>query len=132
MDTKEKRNAAFRDLRKAGFIAKQNFSCCGSCAGYEIAAQVKEMSEAKRARVQGTVFYTKQDAARMRDSGRGWSYRPGSNKLFLAYGPVSVHEVGEFGVPVTESGYLIKAALEKQGLQVEWDGDPVKKIGVVL
>ena len=29
-------NKAFRELRKNGFIARQNFSCCQSCGSYEI------------------------------------------------------------------------------------------------
>ena len=124
----DKLNAAFKNLRKQGFIARQSFSCCSSCAGYKIATDVKEMKEAKRAKVKGWVFYTRQDVARPRER---WSYRGGTQRLFLAYGPVSVHEVGDFGLPTVEVGQAIKAALEEQGLKVEWDGDPNKRIEVV-
>lgn len=131
-NSKQKLSAAFKALRKAGFIAKQSFSCCGSCAGYDIATQVKEMTPAKQAKVKGTVFYTRQDAANLRGDERRWPYRGGSSKLFLAYGPVSVHEVGEFGMPTEAAGQAVVEALKASGLEVEWSGSPDEKIVVVL
>jgi len=43
---------AFKDLRKAGYFARQNFTCCQSCAWAEIP---KEKSDK-------VVFYHQQDA----------------------------------------------------------------------
>lgn len=34
---KRKLDAAFRALRKKGYIARQRFLCCGSCGGYALA-----------------------------------------------------------------------------------------------
>lgn len=130
--SKQKLNAAFSSLRKEGFIAKQSFKCCGSCAGYDIATKVKEMTPAKRERVKGTVFYTRQDAAALRGDERRWPYRGGSSKLYLAYGQVSVHEMGDFGLPTEVAGRKVVEALTAAGLEVEWNGSPDEKIVVVL
>ncbi len=124
MTDKDKLNAAFKNLRKQGFIAKQNFQCCNSCAGYEIATQVKEMPEAKRAKVKGVVTYNRQSTE------RAFHPRWGNGHLLITYGPVTVDEVGEFGLPTVEVGNALKAALEEQGLKVKWDGNPDSCIGV--
>lgn len=47
---KTKINLAFRDLRKAGYFAKQDFWCCQSCAWSDIPDETKKV-----------VFYHKQD-----------------------------------------------------------------------
>lgn len=121
--SKNKLNAAFRSLRKEGFIARQSFSCCGSCAGYELATAVSEMPEAKRARVKGVVFYTKQDAANLR-------WKPTS--LFLAYGPLDTQAHGEIGLPTETVGAAVVQALNAAGLATRWDGTASAKIEVVL
>ena len=121
--SKNKLNAAFKSLRKEGFIARQSFSCCGSCAGYELATAVSEMPEAKRARVKGVVFYTKQDAADLR-----W----GHTSLFLAYGPLDTQAHGQVGLETVEVGKRVVAALKAAGLETRWDGTASAKIEVVL
>ena len=51
---------AFAALRRQGYIARQNYLCCGTCAGAAIATDIKE----KRLKPRGAVFYTKQDRER--------------------------------------------------------------------
>lgn len=48
----EKLTKAFRDLRKAGYYAKQNFYCCQSCGWNAIPEDMKDK----------VVFYHDQDA----------------------------------------------------------------------
>lgn len=50
MTFKQKLNKAFVELRKNGYIAKQNFWCCQSCAWANIPKEAKKI-----------VFYHKQD-----------------------------------------------------------------------
>ena len=50
---------AFKALRKAGYFAKQNFSCCQSCAWAEIADEQLEKA----------VFYHHQDAGDLKEHG---------------------------------------------------------------
>ena len=47
---KTKINLAFRDLRKAGYFAKQNFWCCQNCAWSDIPESTEKV-----------VFYHRQD-----------------------------------------------------------------------
>ena len=48
---------AFKALRSAGFIARQNFTCCGSCAGAQLSKDFAAMPPAKAVRVMGAVFF---------------------------------------------------------------------------
>jgi hypothetical protein len=69
MTDKEKLNKAFRELRKLGYTAKQNFMCCQNCAWHALSDE-----EAKKA-----VFYHRQDS----DS---WgSYGKLDDDLYLAW-----------------------------------------------
>lgn len=58
---KESLNKAFRTLRKAGYLAKQNFMCCSSCGWAEINAIPDDSKKA--------VFYHTQDADDLKDYG---------------------------------------------------------------
>jgi len=51
---------AFRELRKLGYFARQNFLCCQSCAWYEVP---KEKAEK-------VVFYHNQDNDRLKSEGK--------------------------------------------------------------
>jgi hypothetical protein len=53
--------AAFKALRKHGYTTRQNFSCCSSCAWYELGEEGK---------AEKVVFYNRQSGAALRDSGR--------------------------------------------------------------
>jgi len=50
---------AFKELRKKGYFAKQNFWCCQNCAWHALTDE-----QAKKA-----VFYHSQDAENLRDTG---------------------------------------------------------------
>ncbi len=58
-------NEAFKDLRKAGYFARQNFTCCQSCAWAEIPEEKSDK----------VVFYHSQDADHKADDKMyvGWS-----------------------------------------------------------
>ena len=123
---KERVTLAFSELRSQGFIAKQAFMCCRSCAGYAIAEQVKAMTSARRAKLKGAVTYCKQDAEIFQESRR---WRPQENPvLYIGYGPVELHGIGEFGLCSKECGEALRAALEGAQLEVIWDGDPATRI----
>ena len=53
-DFKSKLNFSFRGLRKAGYIARQNFMCCQTCAWAEIPDIADKV-----------VFYHRQDSAHL-------------------------------------------------------------------
>jgi len=118
---KEGLNKAFRALRKQGFIARQNYSCCRGCAGNEIANQVTAKIDAGKLKdtFKGAVFTTRQD--QMFEESRYGSLT--IHKVYLAYGPVDTAKHGEQGVSTKEAGDLVVAALKEAGVSFEWDGD---------
>ena len=110
MDNIDRINAAFATLRKQGFIARQHFLCCGTCAGAALATQVGKMPAAKRAKVKGAVFTTRQDR--------------GARTLFIKYGRIEPENCAAVGLPTVAIGEALATALKAQGLAVEWDGSP--------
>jgi hypothetical protein len=99
MNTKEKVNQAFKLLRKAGYIAKQDFWCCQSCGW---AAIHKDYPDAEK-----IVFYHNQD-------NEAWNKdKELDHPLYLAW-------AGDGGEIVN----IIKSV----GLSVEWDGSKDNRI----
>ena len=119
---KARLNVAFAAMRKAGIVARQNFSCCGSCAGYEIATDIEAMAPARRAKVQGTAFYTKQE----------WRQFDGRKPqgIYIPYGQVATQAHGDVGLTTVAVGQIVATCLKEAGLEVEWDGTPEKTIYV--
>lgn len=103
---------AFKILRSQGVIARKNYMCCQSCAGYGIAEYVSKMPDKKRLNVKGSVFYHAQDASRLRQSGA----------VYLAFGCLETEKHGTVGLPTVEVGKMVVEALTKVGLAYEWDG----------
>jgi hypothetical protein len=60
--TDERINVAFRNLRKRGYFARQNFWCCQTCAWYAIGEDHPD-------KVDRAVFYHQQDAATLKRDG---------------------------------------------------------------
>lgn len=65
MNRKANLNQAFKELRKLGYFARQNFMCCQNCAWAEVPVDVKKV-----------VFYHKQDGQHLEETGEcylSWS-----------------------------------------------------------
>lgn len=118
-------NELFKILRSAyGFVAKQNFSCCGSCAGSEIASN--ENNHAKP----GT-FYSRQgnDAWKQNHSRYDNSITETLHSpLYLSWSVIRNSALAdEHGEPVEGECELNVAAViqrtaQRLGLGAEWDG----------
>ena len=110
---------AFRSLRSQGIIARQNFSCCRGCASGEITQDIEKMPEAKRARVRGAVYTTKQDVSGAHNRGGDFT------GMWISFGarPGST-------VKSEEIGQAIADALRAAGLVVRWDGDAQTRVEV--
>lgn len=96
---------AFRALRKKGYLARQNFMCCGGCAGSALGDRW-EQKHGKDVPAKG-VYYHRQDNERI----------PDTCETYLGWGG---------------DGEEICAALREQGLRVEWDGTEMQRILVGL
>lgn len=120
----DKLNEAFKILRKSGFIAKQNFQCCNSCAGYAIASHVNDKITKKqeyKRKIRGAVFYNRQDTARMKKYG----------KLYINYGPIGTTGHGVVGETYEAIGSAITTVLTACNLKWEWSGNPDERILVI-
>jgi hypothetical protein len=122
-DFRDRLGEAFKAMRRAGLIARQAFMCCGNCAGAELATRAGAMPAARRARVKGVAFYTRQDAARLAPARAGEEAG-----VFIAYGPLETQAAGRVGLATPEVGRLVEQACREAGLEVEWDGSPEKRI----
>lgn len=99
--------AAFKALRKHGYTTRQNFSCCSSCAWYELSEEGKD---------EKVVFYNRQAGASLRGVGRR-RFRRGPEMLYLNW---------------AGDANLICSELEAQGLTVERPEDETSSIGIVI
>jgi hypothetical protein len=108
---------AFEDLRKQGFLAKENFLCCQTCAGYDLTIEAEKLiKEGKE--VNGCVYWHGQDEDNWNEIGQ----------MFLAYGEMESEKCGTIGLPTKEVGKLVMKALKKHHVPCEWNGDPSRRI----
>jgi hypothetical protein len=118
--------AAFADLRKAGYLARQNYLCCYGCAGYALTGRAAELVAAGKA-VRGAVFYHRQDADDLAKLGR----------CYLGFGPLH-HSPGAgkpeqtIGIHPEEVGYELMAVLHRHNIAAAWDGNPDTRILIDL
>jgi len=94
---------AFKELRKNGFLARMNFSCCQSCASVDL-EDVGNVGQ--------YVFFHKQDAEQ-RKAGVGF---------YLAFGNLQNDKLD------TEAGQDICDMLEKFGVEYQWNGRATTRI----
>ena len=109
--TRSKVLKAFRLLRKQGFIAKGNFSCCTSCATSEL----ENMAKLEK-NIVGWVYWHKQCEKTYQEIG----------ELYLGWGLL---EDGDD--KAKEVVKKICKALTACGVKYEWDGSLTKKVKVI-
>lgn len=113
MTDKDKVKAAFKALRKIGYIARQNFLCCSGCANAQLANEVEakggDLETAKH------VYYHQQCNDAFRDKR--------DDLTPDLHGVLFIHWQGD--------GVEIVRALREQGLDAIWpDGDSGRCIEV--
>lgn len=104
-------NGLFKELRKAGLVARQNFMCCGGCASAELAS-VLEAKPAKR----GYAFFHRQQGERL---------AKGDRRCYIHY---SAREGGDD----LQVAMDIVAAAGRVDLAVKWDGKLSSCVEVLL
>jgi dienelactone hydrolase len=121
-DVRFRLTRAFAVLRSRGYVARQHYMCCSSCAGAALAGQLQErVPEGFR----GAVFYHAQDAEAL--AHKATTRDPLS--LCVRFGPVIVDDV-EYGLSKAQVGREVEEVLCAEGLTVSWDGDPETTIEV--
>lgn len=107
---------AFAALEADGVIARQNFTCCGTCGVAEIGDEIDAVLEAGQP-ARGYTFYHMQDTERAAE-GEG---------LYLNYGACEEGEAAALAIAQD-----IVTQLTAHGLSVEWDGSFARRIAVSL
>lgn len=107
---------AFRSLEEKGIVARQNFSCCGTCGSSEIWDEIDAAERSGRS-TRGYAFFHMQDTESAVEGGG----------LYLNYGAKEDREEAWVGI-----GREIQQELEKHGLTTDWDGTLGKRVGVSL
>ena len=108
---------AFDMLEDKDIVARQNFTCCGSCGATEIGIEIEEF-EAHGRPARGYVFFHQQDTESAIETGH----------LYLSYGASRNTADGV----ILEVGQEIVDTLKSVGLKVHWDGKLEHRIGVSL
>jgi hypothetical protein len=108
----ERLDAAFATLDGAGVVARQHFSCCGTCGADEIRAELQQAEKAGRP-ARGYTFFHVQDTAHA-ISGEG---------LYLSYGALEPGSDAAVAI-----GHEVVAALRDQGLTPAWNGKIAHRI----
>ncbi|MEU0558085.1 hypothetical protein [Dactylosporangium sp. NPDC006015] len=115
--------AAFTELNQLGVVARENFSCCGTCASGEID---DERDDSRH--WHGFLWYHQQDAESLAASANGSVYLG-----YGAYPPEDFDEDAYEALPKAEQEASYKADLErflddlvfpvlrKHGMRVEWN-----------
>lgn len=114
---------AFAELNEAGILARQNFTCCGTCGTAEIGG---EMDGSRHWR--GYVFFHQQDTETLVDSGYAYlnyGLFPPADFDQEAYSQLSEADKEAAYLADLEAVIADDAVprLEKHGLDVEWDGN---------
>ena len=121
-DGQTKLSKAFKLLRKEGLIAKQNFSCCGSCGCYEIGEQAKARAKKLGKFLKGYVFFNRQSTQSM--------YQTGTVNLSYAAFYTRTYKKRKECFTDVEIANLIVDKMSEVGLATEWNGDTDKCVTV--
>lgn len=109
-------DAAFAELDRSGVVARQHFTCCGTCGLAEIDREIAA-AEAGGVRTRGYTFYHMQDTEAAVE-GYG---------ICLYYGSCEEGEAADLAI-----GREIAAELKRHGLRPEWNGSLDRRIEVPM
>jgi hypothetical protein len=103
-------------VRKDGFFARANFSCCGCCGHYELHGKLKEWNKTHKKQRKGYVFWHVQTEDVFSLNRGRWSGPDLSEGWHVYFG--CLHEDG-----CTCAAQSLVEALKNNGVPYEWDGN---------
>lgn len=122
-EIKIKLNSAFRQLRKEGFLAKQDWENTMTSGIYYIhleADKLIDQNPAMKEKLRGYVFYHYQDEMNRR---RG-------EEFYIAFGQIDSDKYGKIGYGARKVGNYVSRVLREHGVPVNWNGSSKTRIGV--
>jgi hypothetical protein len=105
-------DTAFNHLERIGIVARQDFSCCGTCGSAEIMDEIDELRK-HNLQARGYTFFHMQDTEA---AAEGYG-------ICLDYGSVEETEKGALTI-----GHEIVSILKEHGFKPVWDGTWSKRI----
>lgn len=111
----ERIDRAFLELNQMGIVAKQNFSCCNNCGHKRIERAVRKAGK----KAWGYAFFHAQDTDAAVATG----------ELNITFGAVDKQSEQAFECAL-EVGKKVADALKRNGLNVDWDGSYMQRIGI--
>lgn len=117
-EARDKVKQVFKTLRRSGFVARMNFLCCSSCAGYVLGERLDASTDKEYA-----AYWHRQDEERYHETGY----------LYIRYffgGHGDVLDADEQKAKDIEAGNKIAAVLTVYEVAYRWNGDPTRAIEV--
>lgn len=111
--------AAFDTLEDEGIVARENFTCCGTCGAAEIGAEIEDFEAQTSRPAKGYVFFHQQDTDSAVE-GHG---------LYFNYGTADADWTEEKSLAI---GQRLFDALKSVGLTPDWDGSLDHRVSVSL
>jgi hypothetical protein len=141
----ERLAAAFDDLSSHGLVGRMNFTCCQTCGTTEIDDERSPLEGAAEGEYPfaewAYTFFHQQDAERLADQDAllmltysSWRPAPDLDVELLERAKAGDPAAREEVVRETDAvvGRQVHAALVAAGLEVEWNGEPGRRIAVRL
>lgn len=111
--------AALDTLETEGIVARENFTCCGTCGAAEIGAEIEDFAAETGRHAKGYVFFHQQDTENAVD-GHG---------LHFNYGTAEEDWTEAKSLAI---GQRLFDALKSVGLTPDWDGTIDHRVAVSL
>jgi hypothetical protein len=109
-------DAAFAQLDGIGIVARQHFSCCGTCGAHEIHDEIDQAEKAGRP-ARGFTFFHVQDT----------EHAIAGESLYLSYGSVDPDRSAALAI-----GHEVVDVLGRHGLSPAWNGKHAHRIRLPL
>ena len=115
----DKLELAFDMLEDEDIIARQNFTCCGTCGSAEIGAEMDDHEDMTARPPKGYVFFHQQDTESAVESG----------SLYISYGAADATAPAEASIAI---GQRLFDVLQAVGLKPIWDGKINHRVGLAI
>jgi len=110
---------AFDMLEDDDIVARQHFTCCGTCGAAEIGAEIDDFEELSGRTARGYVFFHQQDTESAVESG----------SLYISYGASDATAPTEEALTI---GQRLFEVLQSVGLKPVWDGKINHRVGLAI
>lgn len=115
----DKLQLAFDMLEDEDIVARQNFTCCGTCGAAEIGTEMDDHEDMSTRTPKGYVFFHQQDTESAVESG----------SLYISYGAADATAPAEDALAI---GQRLFEVLQSVGLKPIWDGKINHRVGLAI